>query len=533
MRSRRPRLIALAAVVLPPLLLWPVEGAQQPPPPGVVQTVQQAPQTPDRTAFLLANSIQDPQRKVEALEKVLADFPGTGGTLTIHQAIFDTFLKSWPDRTDQIAARAQQIVDATPESSRGTAYTTLATRLLDAGIMLDTAQAYAEKAVTLVDEEVARTARQRRAVPLAALGRIYLRTGKTAEGEKVLKEAYEGSPLAAGAAAAALAELADKNGNASLALDYWLSAAISGRMTAAQRGQLENAYRAGHSGSLEGLEALLDATYRRAYPETFTPPAYAPRSTRTTRTALVEVFTGAGCPPCLSSSLASDYVQQRYAAKDVIVLMYHEHIPVPDPMVNPSTEAYARYYAVTSAPIVAFDGVKTIQGGPNLREQVRTFYDRMVSEIDKRLEVAADADIALDVNVDGVFVNAKARVSNLKAATGRLRLQIALVEDGLTYNGENTIRFHPMVVRNLAGPSLNGFEFEPAKPSAEWRFDLVALSTGLKKYLDDYEKRPRATPYTFMQKKDLIDPAHLSVVAFLQDDQTKKVLQATSVKVRQ
>ena len=543
MKGPKVGLVAIVAVLLAPAVLRPMlHGAQAaqaatpptsqaspaptPPPPTP------PPPTPDRVAFNVANAVQDPQAKVDALEKVIASFPGTPSVLAANQALFDTVLKNWPSDTQRIAAQGQRVVDATPEANRSSAYGAIATRLLDAGVMLETAQLFAEKAIALIDEEAARTARTRRATPLATLGRIYLKAGKTAEAEKVLKESYAASPMAAGPAAAALAEMAEKSGNMQTALDYWVSAALSGRMTAKQRGQLEAAYSTTHSGSLDGLEALLDDTYHKAYPETFTPPPYMPRAARTKRTVLTEVFTGAGCPPCVSSSIASDYVRRRYSEEDVVVLMYHEHIPVPDPMTNPSTEAYAKYYAVAAAPTVAFDGVKTIQGGGNLREQARSYYDRMVTEIDRRLEVAADAEIALDVAIDGLFVNAKATVSNISSQASKLRLQIALVEDDLRYNGENTIRTHPMVVRNLAGPSLNGFELDKAKPSAEWRFDLVALSNGLKKYLDEFEKRPRATPYAFAQKKDIIDPAHLTVVAFVQDEVTKKVLQATSVKVR-
>jgi hypothetical protein len=89
-----------------------------------------------------------------------------------------------------------------------------------------------------------------------------------------------------------------------------------------------------------------------------------------------------------------------------------------------------------------------------------------------------------------------------------------------------------MVVRSLAGSDFNGLAIDLEKPSAEWSFELTGISNGLKKYLDDYEKRPRPTPYSFVDKKSTIGPSNLSVIAYVQEEQSKKVLQAMYVKVK-
>jgi hypothetical protein len=54
----------------------------------------------------------------------------------------------------------------------------------------------------------------------------------------------------------------------------------------------------------------------------------------------------------------------------------------------------------------------------------------------------------------------------------------------------------------------------------------------LKAYLDEYEvKNDRFGKITFAEKKDVINPSDLAVVAFVQDEKTKKVLQASYLKV--
>jgi hypothetical protein len=88
-----------------------------------------------------------------------------------------------------------------------------------------------------------------------------------------------------------------------------------------------------------------------------------------------------------------------------------------------------------------------------------------------------------------------------------------------------------MVVRGLGGIDGSGFAVSRTQPTtAEHSFDLTKLSAELKAYLDDYEaKNPGSL---FIEKKHSIDPGNLSVVAFVQDEGSKQVLQASYFKVK-
>ena len=44
---------------------------------------------------------------------------------------------------------------------------------------------------------------------------------------------------------------------------------------------------------------------------------------------LVEVFTGAECPPCAAVDLAFDGLMKAYTPRDAILLQYHIHVPAP------------------------------------------------------------------------------------------------------------------------------------------------------------------------------------------------------------
>src|SRR5581483_3302526 len=282
---------------------------------------------------------------------------------------------------------------------------------------------------------------------------------------------------------------------------------------------------------VEGFEELLDQTYRKRFPDPIHVDAYQPTASRSNRVVLVEVFTGAGCPPCAGADLAMDAAMERYPTKDVAVLMFHEHIPHPDPMANPDTVKRASFYDLQGVPTLAIDGDAKVGGSS--RAEAKSIYDRFDPEIEQDLQKPAEAEIRLTATREGDVVKVRATVDNLKPDAKDVKLQIALIEEGLRYSGENGIRFHPMVVRAMAGKDAQGFEVEAGKSATfEWSFDVDKISSALKTYLDDYEKNnDRYGKITFIEKKYRIDPKHLAVAAFVQESKTRHILQASFATV--
>ena len=111
-------------------------------------------------------------------------------------------------------------------------------------------------------------------------------------------------------------------------------------------------------------------------------------------------------------------------------------------------------------------------------------------------------------------------------------LHVALVQDVVHYAGSNGVRLHNLVVRKLLG-SPAGTPLQPpgTKTTVSESVDTNALGTSLDAYLSNYEKTgPRSSSgFTFKSRVDQIDPKQLLVVAFVQDDKTKEVLQAVVV----
>ncbi|HEV8483749.1 MAG TPA: hypothetical protein VGV87_09390, partial [Blastocatellia bacterium] len=473
-----------------------------PPPPGSPQISPQS-MPPDRKAYMDANRLPDPQKKIAALQKFLADFPKSQMLYSAHASLMSALIKNAPEQKENILLHAQKAIDAAPEFIRKVICNQVATELIEGGVLLDKAEEFAAKALSMAEQEQAKAMRQSRASYQTIMGRIYLKKGKTKEAEKAFKAAYNAVPAAEAnsttlrTAALGLAEIAEKEGKYDQAFAHLSAAAIYGRIDASARARLETAYRKTHQDSLAGLDEMLDAKYEKEFPSPIKVEPYKPTPSRTERTVLSEVFTGSGCPPCVAADLAFDAFLERYRNKDVIVMMYHQHIPLPDPMTNPSSQARAKYYSVRGVPSFAIDGDSSQSGGGS-RTMAVEVYDRLSPFIEKQLEAPAEAEIKLNLDVTGPVVKITANVANVKRDSGQLRLQLGLVEESLRFNGENGIRFHPMVVRSLAGENAAGFALDRSKLGpVEWRFDLTAITEELKKHLDEFEKSRSEDKYTF------------------------------------
>ena len=526
------------------------------------QTTPSAPDTPpDEKAYREAGKITDPEKKIAALEKLKGDFPKSTYVSAVTSQIFSTLIQKLPERTDRIrkAAKAVFAVGVARDkaaakenkvatmTSRGGIATRIADQLAAASLLLKDAESYARRGVKALSESVwmaeqrASYAREKMHMPshelmakdfaetrasrIGTLGRVELKLGRTTEALKLLEESYAVAPSDA-KVAAALGELAVKSGDDAKAMEYLLWARLSGRAPETANLAFETLYKKGHNGSLDGLEAMLDTEYRKRFPNPIHMDAYKPTEKRSDRIVLAEVFTGAGCGPCAGADVAFDAAMERYPRKDLAVVMYHVHIPRPDPMTIAETTARYKSYGENGVPAYAIDGKKTTGG--ESRTMAQWVFDRFQKDLETGLETAAEARLKIDASLNGGTVKVSAAVDNVKSDSKDLKVQIVLVEKEIRHLGENGIRFHPMVVRAFGGEKGEGYKIEAnGKGTFDATFDLEAIGKDIRKQLDEYEaKGHRGEPFKFSAKKDQIGRADLAVVAFVQDDKTRHVLQA-------
>ena len=498
-----------------------------------------AARTPDQIAFAAIAPITDPAKRLEAYRKFQVDFPTSSAVQLADSQVLDLLINNWPDRTDEISQLVDRVVGNIPSAMPGylrmSQVQTLATKLVDKKILLDKAETLIGDCMEFVEKDFRNT----RAQGIETLALIRLMRGDVARAEKEFKDAFTTNP-ALTRAPLELARIEAKRGNGKAALEYYLPLMVQARLKPAEEAEVRALYTR-TNGAGADIDKALDKAYHDKYPNPVKAEAYTRTGAAATskRVVLAEMFTGSGCPPCVAADLALEAVLVRYPTDTMVGLAYHANIPAPDPMVVAGSEVRRKYYAVTGVPTFEVDGVSRVGGGG--RDNTGTVYKNYMGMIEKAIEKPAAASVSVSATTDGSTVKVRARVSDVKGDAKDLRLQLVLAEHELRFAGENGIRFHPLVVRDVAGENHGGFAVNATgETTTEWTFDLATIRADIKKTIDDEIARrrkaepPGGTPRDYRAENKAmidIDPAALSVVAFVQAAD-KSVLQAAKADVK-
>ena len=293
------------------------------------------------------------------------------------------------------------------------------------------------------------------------------------------------------------------------------------------RAALEKAYARVH-GNSDGLDA--DLNRLKQADANFQPGAYQPDGHRTERVVLAELFTGAECGPCLGSDLAYDALSKYYPTSSVAILEYHVHVPGPDPMTTNESWKRFQMYGGNGTPTAVINGRDVLVGG-GPRAVARNRFNLYRYAIDRSLSQEPDVHLSMAVDGRDGKVDVKAEVENVSRSARPRQpvLHIALVERSVDYAGSNGVAKHAFVVRMLfTGTPLRLGE-SSEKISAQ--INLADVESGMKKLLDN----PKAEPSWPKHLKKFsgwraqladIDPSNLAVVAWVQDLDGSRVLQA-------
>lgn len=264
------------------------------------------------------------------------------------------------------------------------------------------------------------------------------------------------------------------------------------------------------------MESTLDKEYaKNAVP--FKPEPPPARKSKSNRAVLVELFTGAQCPPCVSADVAFDALLDSSKPADLVLLQYHLHIPGPDPLTNKDSEARSTFYGIGGTPALFLDGKEgPALGGYKMHGKER--YETLVKALTDNLEEMPGAQIQLAASQTAGKIKVDAKVSDLKKPGDTVRLHLVLVEEVARWPGSNGQRLHHHVVRAFLGDGgVKGTPLTEASSNKSASVNLVDLQKALNEYLDkknfDADSRP-------------LDLKHLKVVAFVQDEKTKEVMQA-------
>ena len=234
-----------------------------------------------------------------------------------------------------------------------------------------------------------------------ALADVYLHEGKLAQAKPLIDAAYAVQPAEiATNAIRAEYEMATHDDAAALADFERAAVAHDTSELFTDLGKkchptLLELYRSAHNGSDSGLEEALDARYSELFPAPFTPEKVA--AVQAGHVALLELFTGSGCPPCVGADLAVDALAAQYPRTDLVALSFDEHQPLPDPLANPDSVARAALFHLVGTPHYVLDGTPlSLSGGPP--EKSKTLYAALEKLV--AAEIAASSNVRLTLTAN-------------------------------------------------------------------------------------------------------------------------------------
>jgi tetratricopeptide (TPR) repeat protein len=554
----------------------------------------------DERAYAAAVALIDPAQRVAALDNFIKIYPKSKRIDRAQSVRFDTCVEYLPDRTADLKQAAKgELKTYQKGSDKLSGKAEIAEKYAEAGqhgILLHEAEKLATQAEHHLDEaewnsDQAKLYKKyndtlpkpaelhKKYLEFAgnihlALADVYLHQGKPAPAKPLLDEAFAANPTDI-ATNAIRAEYALATGDKTEAIADLVRAEVSNDTSEvfSDLGQkyystLVQLYRDTHNGSDSGLEAVLDDRYKELYPPPFGPDKVAP--IRAGHTALLELFTGSGCPPCIGGDIAVDTLLGQYPRTELIALSFDQHVPRPDPLANSDSIDRAKLFDRGGTPSYVLDGVPLALFGAS-RDGSKGIYEDLQKMA--ATEITAPTNVKLTLvasfSPEGAVL-ARAAVStgtqesttklvtsdkpkappgkeDKKATTAKpaaptpsapppvphLVVNFALAEDDVRYSGENGMRFHRMVVRSLAQPAVSGFPLLFEKTTnAEASFNLDAISAKLHSYLIDFAKSNDIFgPLQWRSMPTTINPRHLYVVAWVQDITTHRVLQSAFAAV--
>ena len=257
-------------------------------------------------------------------------------------------------------------------------------------------------------------------------------------------------------------------------------------------------------------------------------PAFAGRTAAGDRVALVEVFTSADAEPVVAVDLVEGGLLKAFQPSDMVLLTYHVHAPAPSPLAAQESMERFGFYAenegLRGIPAVIVDGTPAEAGG-GPASVAKERFDATRKLVEAAIEKPAAAKLTLVVTPTEAGFSAKAYVAGLAAPGEKVRLRFAVVEPRVRYEGASGTRYHRHVVRAMPGGAA-GFPLTEATAEQAVTVNPTELRATLNKNLDDFAASEKIE---FPRPERPLALAGLKLIAFVQNDETKEVLQAVQV----
>lgn len=287
--------------------------------------------------------------------------------------------------------------------------------------------------------------------------------------------------------------------------------------------RLESVWKRLHSDDLSGLSEFKLQAYKRFIDE-FEVDLSDISFDSDAPNLLIELFTGTACPPCIAADISCSILSNKLPAEHFTVLQYHLHTPGPDPLTNADSEARFFSYSGSGTPAVFLNGraLNSLGGSP---PAIPANVNTLLTEVRKELKLKPSLQIELSANrseQNQISFNTNVVTDSLSS---RWRLIVVLAEDQIHFTGPNGVPIHEMVVRKILTPPLGAL---PQDEQLAWSgtINLDKLKKDLNEFLSQDEKK-----YQYQFPERPLDLQELHLVAFVQDQQNRRIRQVQSIPV--
>ncbi len=207
---------------------------------------------------------------------------------------------------------------------------------------------------------------------------------------------------------------------------------------------------------------------------------------------VLEIGTGTWCQFCPGAAMGADDLIANGC--EVAVIENHNG----DAFANAASNARNSYYGISGYPTAFFDGVLSYAGGSN----TQSMYNNYLPLYQQRIAIPSDFTIEIYGENTGLNYNILLVINKVAGSWSNLKVHLALTESEIVYawQGQNHLNF----VNRLMAPDHNG--------------TTVNFST-----LNEIE-----IPLSFTLDASWVT-AHCELVAFIQNDATKEILQGAKV----
>ncbi|MCA8988087.1 MAG: hypothetical protein KDA78_10620 [Planctomycetaceae bacterium] len=275
------------------------------------------------------------------------------------------------------------------------------------------------------------------------------------------------------------------------------------------------------SGKQDGaLQEFLDETYEKELFYFASPEGEQSPLKENRRIPMVELFTGAACPPCVAGDLALGGLEKLFPSPEIIAVRYHQHIPRPDPMTVRVGESRFSYYGGQGTPALFLNGRPTDPVGGYVFHAEEHF-NSLLPNIQNARQQSSPVVIKLETTSEENHLKVKVHVEGVTESRTDVKLRLLLVEPLIHFVAPNGIRMHEMVVRDLPG-GTTGAPVQAGKADLEQDLDIAKTKADYLIEIEEFQKNREVSFDTIPG-----DFTHLQVIAFVQDDSSKEILQST------